>query len=224
MAEVNKKLTKEELEEDQFLIHLMNAVSYVQDRLGIFLGGLGVLIVAVLSINFYQQSRQDAELDAASLLGEALIADQNGQTEEMIRMVKLLVETDSYAGTAEAGKGQVFLANRLYAQGQYAEAQSHYTAYLSNYGDIDVLVYAASNGLAACFEAQGQLLKAAEKYREYAQKNPNKMEAAASLFEAARCYGLNGQTDIQLEILGQITSDFPKSPVAALARQQKEML
>ncbi len=68
------------------------------------------------------------------------------------------------------------LANRLYAQGQYAKL-SRIIKLLSNYGDIDLLVYAASNGLAACLEAQGQLQQAAEKYRAYAQQNPQKMEA-----------------------------------------------
>ncbi len=224
MAEANKKLTKEELEEDQFLIMLTNLVAYVQERLTLFLGALVALIAVVLLLNFYQQSKSDAALEAAALLGEALIAEQNGQFEEAIDLAQRLVQTSTYKGTAETGKGYIFLANRIYAQGKYAEAENYYNTYLNDFGDVEMLVYAASNGLAACLEAQGHLQKAAEKYREYAQKHPNKMEAATALYEASRCYSLNGQIDLQLEMLGKITRDFPKSPIATLARQQKDML
>lgn len=221
MQEQSQRLTKSELEEDRFLEWLMHAVEVVQQKWQLFVAGVVGVIAVALAIN-YALGAQEANKEAATgLLGEVLIAETNGQEEQAIKMAEQLIRT--YAGTPAAAQGMLVLANRYYLQGRYQEAEQQYQRYLSDYGDTDILVYGAWSGLAACFEAQGDLQKAAAKYREYATKHAGAEQTSLALMEAARCYGMAGDKQTQKELLQEIVRDYAESPVAPRAREELDM-
>jgi tetratricopeptide (TPR) repeat protein len=221
MAKRNRP-TKRELEEDQFVEWMVHASDYVKERGRIFAAGAAAVVIIILAVNYVQASRVNARTEAATLLGEVLMAEQGGQQEEAIRLGEQLLS--QYSGTTASAHGTILLGNRYFNQGRYAEAEKLYQAYLTERGDIDVLVFAAWRGMAACYEAQDQYDKAAAKYAEYASTHADNMAASLALMDAARCYGAMGDTQRQQDLLKQVTREFASSPVSVRARQELELL
>ena len=84
MANETQKLSKEELQEDEFVEGAVRFVEYVQENAQAFIAGLAGIVV-VDSINYFIDAQEQSQADAAALLGDMLIAEQAGQKEEAIR-------------------------------------------------------------------------------------------------------------------------------------------
>ena len=222
MAAKRNRPTKRELEEDQFVEWMVQASDYVKERGRTFAAGAAAVVVIILAVNYVQASRESARTEAATLLGEALMAEQGGQQDQAIRLGEQLLS--EYGGTSASAHGTVMLGNRYFNQGRYAEAETLYQTYLTDYGDLDVLVFAAWRGVAACYEALEQYDKAAAKYAEYANVHAGNMAASLALMDAARCYGAMGDTQRQRDLLKRVTRDFASSPASVRARQELELL
>ena len=222
MAKAGKKLTKEELKEDRFVEWIMSAAEFVRKKSQLVVAAGIFVVIVVLSINFIISSQKEARIEASALLGDAIVADGNRQDDEVIRLCELLVA--EYAGTPAAAQGTLLLANRYFARGRFVDAQELYQSYLDDYEPLDVLVFAAWSGVAACLEAEGEFQSAARLYQEYAEDHSATMQASLALFEAARCYGSIGDVANQKEILVRITKDFSESPVARRAKDLAAML
>ena len=216
MSSERRKLSKSELREDEFVEWIMQAVEYVKERASLFGGGAVAVIVVIMAINYFIESEEADRLKAAALLGDVLMIEQGGEPTEAIRLAEELVS--SYAGTPAAAQGTVLLANLHYAQGRYAEARSYYQRYLDNYEPVDVLAYAAQSGLGACLEAEGQFLAAAQHYEAYAAQQAGTIREAMARMEAARIYGLAGDSDKQQALLEEVSRTFAQYPIAAQAR------
>ena len=218
----SRRPSKEELEEDKFLEWILEAGEYIKARAQLFIGGAVGIAAILFVISYMQTSRETARAEASALLGKVLIAESNGQTQEGLQLSEQLV--DLYPGTPAAAQGLVQLGNRYYSRGRYAEAEKQFQMYLDEHGDVDVLVYAAWSGIAACYESQGEFERAALKFTEYAEQNKGQMQAALALMNAARCYHLAGQVEMAKKELERVTRDHADSPVAGRARDQLNML
>ena len=216
MSSERRKLSKSELREDEFVEWIMQAVEYVKERAQLFVGGAVAVIVVIVAINYFIESEEANRLKAAALLGDVLMVEQGGEPTEAVRLAEELVS--AYAGTPAAAQGVVLLANLHYAQGRYAEARGYYQRYLDNYEPVDVLSYAAQSGLGACLEAEGQLLAAAQHYETYAAQQAGTIREAMARMEAARIYGLAGDSDKQQALLKEVSRTFAQYPIAAQAR------
>ncbi len=222
MSKESEKLDKNELREDEFVEWLVGAVQYVQDRAQAFAAGAAVFVVALLAVNYFVESQEQAKVDAAALLGDMLIAEQSAQSSEAIRLGEQLLT--AYGGTPAAAKGAILLGNLHFTQGNIADAQRYFQLYLSDYEAVDVLVNAAQNGLAACLEAEGQYQMAAQRYEDIAVKMAGTSPAAMAKMNAARCYAHLGNRDKQRQLLESVIEEFPRFPVAVRARTELEML
>ncbi len=216
MSSERRKLSKSELREDEFVEWIMEAVEYVKERARLFVGGAVAVIAVIVAINYFIESKEADRLKAAALLGDVLMIEQGGEPTEAIRLAEELVS--SYAGTPAAAQGTVLLANLYYAQGHYAEARTYYQSYLDNYEPVDVLAYAAQSGLGACLEAEGQLVAAAQHYETYAAQQTGTIREAMAQMEAARIYGLAGESGKQQALLEQVSRTFAQYSIAAQAR------
>jgi tetratricopeptide (TPR) repeat protein len=222
MSRPNKKLSKEELKEDRVVEWIMAAAEFVREKRQVVVGAGIAAIIVILLINFIISSQKEARVEASALLGDVIVAEGNGQDDEVIRLCEQLI--GKYSGTPAAAQGLLLLANRFFALGRYEDAQKLYQSYLDEYEPLDVLVFAAWSGVAASLEAEGQFQNAAKKYQEYADAYSTTMQASLALFEAARCYGSIGDLATQKDILTRITKEFSDSPVAARARDLAGML
>ena len=222
MQERKQRVTKAELEEDEFLEWVLRAIEYLKQRSQLFIGG-AVAIVAVIAItSFMKTQRAEARERAATLLFEATVADRSGQVDQVLRISQQLV--DDFAGTPAGSQGMIVLGNRYFSLGRYADAQWLFRQYLDTHGDLDALVFAARTGLAACREAQGDLEGAARDYVQYADDNPDSPPSALALMQAARCYGQLGDAARRRETLERVTRQHPLTPVAQRAREQLTMM
>jgi TolA-binding protein len=218
----DKHPSKQELREDRFVEWVLETADFVRARAQQFIAAAAAVVLVIAGVAYYNKAQTDARVEAAALLGEALIADDNNQTDEAIRLAEQVLK--GYAGTPGAAQATLFLANRYYAQGRYGESQKLYEQYLSDYGDQDVLAFAARSGLASCAEAQGDYRQAAAKFQAAATASGGNTQGALALLEAARCYGLAGDTASQKGVLNQIAREFSDSPAAARAREELAML
>ncbi|MDE2743407.1 MAG: tetratricopeptide repeat protein [Gemmatimonadota bacterium] len=216
MSSERRKLSKSELREDEFVEWIMEAVEYVKERARLFVGGAVAAIAVVVAINYFIESKEADRLKAAALLGDVLMVEQGGEPTEAVRLAEELVS--AYAGTLAAAQGTIILANLYYAQGRYVEARGYYQRYLDNYEPLDVLAYAAQSGLGACLEAEGQLVAAAQHYETYAAQQAGTIREAMAQMEAARIYGLAGESNKQQALLEQVSRTFVQYPIAAQAR------
>lgn len=220
MSGESAKLSKESLKEDEFVEWIMRTVDYVREHVQLFIGGFIALVVLILAVNYVITSQEQGRNEAATLLGDALIAEENGQLSEAFSLFRQLV--DRYGGTPAAAQGRLMLANRYFAQGNYSEAQRLYEESFSESEKTGPLAFAAWSGLAACLDAQGQLQEAAHKYQQYAVDHPGTAEAALALLAAARCYDRLGEREAKNALLRQIARDYPELPVAQQARAMME--
>ncbi len=216
MSSERRKLSKSELREDEFVEWIMEAVEYVKERARLFVGGAVAVIAVIVAINYFIESKEADRLKAAALLGDVLMVEQGGEPTEAVRLAEELVS--AYAGTPAAAQGTIILANLYYAQGLYVEARGYYQSYLDNYEPLDVLAYAAQSGLGACLEAEGQLGAAAQHYETYAAQQAGTIREAMAQMEAARIYGLAGESNKQQALLKQVSRTFAQYPIAAQAR------
>ncbi len=216
MSSERRKLSKSELREDEFVERIMEAVEYVKEHARLFVYGAVAAIAVIVAIHYFIESKEADRLKAAALLGDVLMVEQGGELTEAIGLAEELVS--SYAGTPAAAQGTVLLANLHYAQGRYVEARGYYQSYLDNYDPLDVLAYAAQSGLGACLEAEGQLAAAAQHYETYAAAQAGTIREAMARMEAARIYGLAGESGKQQALLEQVSRTFAQYPIAAQAR------
>jgi|APSaa5957512622_1039677.scaffolds.fasta_scaffold111679_1 tetratricopeptide (TPR) repeat protein len=221
MSGESSKLSKEELREDEFVEWIMQAADYVKERAQLFIGGLVVFVLLILGINYIIESQEQAKVEAASRLGDLLMAEEEGDAAGVISIAEDLISR--FDGTPAAAQGVLVLANRYFAQENFAEGQRLYEKYLEDYGQSEILVFGAWSGLASCLEAQGQTTAAAEKYLEFATGHPQSLQAAMAVWEAARCYGQLGDISRQKELLERVMRDFPELPLAARAKASLAM-
>ncbi len=217
MSAEQAKLNKDELKEDEFIEWVMRAADYVRHHAQYFLAGAGAVVAIVLIVTYVSHSQEQARETAAGLLGDALIADDNGQQEQAASVAQQLI--DKYSGTPAATQALVLLANKRFDQGNFAEARTLYQKALSAAGDNQILRFGARSGLAACMDAEGNTQGAAAEYEKYAADYPGTAEAAESLLAAARCYERLGQTDARKGVLRRVVHDFNELPIGAQARQ-----
>lgn len=221
MSGESSKLSKEELREDEFVEWIMQAADYVKERAQLFIGGLVVFVLLILGINYIIESQEQAKVEAASRLGDLLMAEEEGDAAGVISIAEDLISR--FDGTPAAAQGVLVLANRYFAQENFSEGQRLYEKYLEDYGQSEILVFGAWSGLASCLEAQGQTTAAAEKYLEFATGHPQSLQAAMAVWEAARCYGQLGDISRQKELLERVMRDFPELPLAARAKASLAM-
>ncbi len=222
MQRVRKRLTRKEVKQDEFLIWTLKIWAYAKQEYTKILAIAAAAVVVILIAALYQrrsQTRAEAVIDA---FGEVRISLYQGKTGEAILQAERIV--DDYEGNPEARHATVFLGNLYFELGRHPEAQAAYQSYLDNYGDGGALGYAAASGVAACLEEQNDYSGAIVAYTRYAETHPSSPYAPFALTHAARCSGLTGDTERQVDILRKIVESYSNSSPGRTARTEIEML
>ncbi len=84
MQERNKRATKAELEEDEFLEWVLRSIEYLKTHAQLIVGGVVGIVAIIAIVSFMQTQRGEANERAAALLFEATVADRSGQTDQVI--------------------------------------------------------------------------------------------------------------------------------------------
>ena len=211
------KISKEQLRDDEFVDWVMVVVDYVRARYKIFVAGLVALVVVAVGVQYVLKTQERARTQAAARLGEALILEAEGQSDEAQRVIDDVLQR--FSGTPAAGQATLMVANRRFDAGQLDEARTLYGRYLADYGDANpALSFAAKSGLAATLAAEGQFEPAAAAYRDLATEYHGSFQAALALWEAAACYERLGADQKRREVLDQIVREHDELPLVNKAR------
>tara|TARA_B100001250_G_scaffold100221_1_gene84293 strand:- start:9646 stop:10320 length:675 start_codon:yes stop_codon:yes gene_type:complete len=224
MASETKRMTKEELREDEFVDWLVSAVDYIRDHRNSFIVCVVIVVGGIVGLRTFIDSQEQNKRDAAALFGDVLIAEQGGQNVEAAEKAKHIVK--NYAGSPAAGKATIFLANLHYADGSYEEAERLYSSYLESVADEknEILNHAAEMGLIACSEVNGNSEQIAAAYEGIGLKYAGQSLGALSLMSAVRCYKQLGDIGRAKTILETLKNEYPNLPIAQQARAMLEML
>lgn len=224
MASETKRMTKEELREDEFVEWLVSAIDYIRDNRNVFFVGALIILGGIVGLRTFIESQEQSKLEASALFGDVLIAEQSGQIIEAIKKAENIV--NNYGGSPASGKATIFLANMYYGQEKYEEAKKFYQAYLSgsDIERIDILSHAAEMGLLACSVVDGSLEEVAQAYEELGVKYEGESLGAFSLMSAVRCYKRLGNINHTKQLLNNLKTTYSNLPIAQQAHGMLEML
>jgi len=222
MLKPKKKISKKELKHDPLLTSIGQAKTYYdQNKKYLSYATTGLIVLVIAIVIFVNNRRANAEKAATELGKIYKIYDNaamdkaqykiaiNGQPERGIMGLKAIV--DNYGSSTSGELARFYLANAYYNLGQYDEALNQYEDFSS--GD-PLLAASATAGIASCHEVKKEFGKAAS-YYEKALSLARKSETAAEYMNnAARCYGLAGESAKAIELFKKLKKEYPTSSFA----------
>ncbi len=210
MLRAQKKLTKRQIKEDRFVTFYFRAQDFLQRHSRNILYAVGAVAAIVLIVFIFQSKQAEKERNAIVELTKAKIRYFETDYDAAIPILTNLVE--QYGGTDSAQEGTFYLANAHFQVGNYVEAEKYFTRFLENDGD-DILSASAMTGIAACLEEQQNYEKAAELYKESADKYAENFMAPQNLYDSARCYALSGKIDEARQTLSKLLEKYEDATI-----------
>ncbi len=183
MLKPKKRITKKELKQDEFLEFLYKAERFIRQHSKILTYvSLGIVVVVVLGVMMYN-SRQNAEMQAATELGAAQQLYDQEQYQQAIDQLESVVTI--FQGTNSAGVAVFFIASAYDRLGNSEEAASYYEQYLDRYDDDPLLSTSALASLGAIRAAEGNYQEAQDLYRRAIRRAPHRFLAQQYTVDAA---------------------------------------
>ncbi|MBI3259727.1 MAG: tetratricopeptide repeat protein [Ignavibacteriae bacterium] len=154
-----------------------NTTSSLQRNIKLILIGLGVVVVAITAIIFYNKSKETKEQEASVALSRVMVFIEsgdndkafNGDPQKLVRgtpIVGLKTIVDEYGGTRNGEVAAVYAGNALLAKKKYAEAEEYFSKGLGS--ESKEVTVASNAGLAVCKESKNEYSGAAEQYEKAA--------------------------------------------------------
>jgi predicted negative regulator of RcsB-dependent stress response len=220
---MSKRLTKEELHDDEFVSALYGVIRYVEENYPKVLAGIGVVVVIGLIGYFIQESANRRATAAIDAIGTVQVALMQGNTSTAITNAQSVIR--DYEGEPVAGQALTTLANIYFDQGRFDEATTHYRQFLSaTDAKLGPEAFGVWSGIASSMEAQGNVSGAAQQYLSYADSHSETPYAPLALIQAARTYKLSGSTDSAVNAYQRIVSQYSDSPAAISAKNELGIL
>lgn len=172
-------MTKEELRHDAFVEGAGRATSWLQHNFMMVLVAVVAVAVLVVGTVFFQQSRQNSQLQAGKLFFQATRLYTSGSYSEGLVVLDDLVSR--YGGSAE-GRAALYLSGASHlGLGENDRAIEQFQAYLDRNADGDYAL-SARIGLALAQESQGNLSAAVDAYKairgELGEDDPRLVQVA----------------------------------------------
>jgi len=217
MLRAQKKISRRVIKEDTLVTSYFKAQTwYDENKRRVNVAG-GIVLAVAIGLWFYsnnvRQNNDRATTDFARVFsfydnGQYLIAI-NGIPERNIIGLQSIV--DNYGGTTAGNIAKFYLANCYYNTQEYDKALKYFEDFS---GSTPLLTNSAVAGIAACYEAKGDFVKAAENYEKSALKNADDPNAPDNLLNAGRDYMRAGEKDRAVELLKRLKRDYPTSLAA----------
>ena len=212
MLRPKKKISKKELKQDALITTYAEITSFYERHKRNISIAITALVVVIIAIGLYFKNRSDNNEAATTSLGSIYSYFDSGQyqlaidgvPEKNIQGLKAIVEN---YGSSRAGEiARFYLASAYYQLGSYDEA-------LKDFEDCsppgELLSVSRLSGIADCYEAKGDHLKAGENFEKAASKDSRDVNVAENLNNAARNYAEAGEKDKALELYRRLKKNFP---------------
>ena len=217
MLKPQKKVSRREIKEDKLVTAYFETRGWIEQNTKI-LSYVAIGLVGVAVIGFlWTKNRADSNDKATTMLAKVIPYYDEGKYDPAINGVPqegtqgLQAIVDEHGSTKTGQLAKLYLANSYYALKNYDKA-------LEYYNDISVsdkLVSASAlAGAAACYEAKGDLSKAASYFEKAASKNMTPMQAPENLQRSAVDYAAVGKKEKAVELLQTLKKEFPTSTYA----------
>lgn len=173
------------------------------------------LLASIIIVNSVASSKEKAQ-EKVSLLEETyfnLLAEETPDWTTLEDDLNAMVKGSSYASV----KSAYLLGLVYYGQEKYADAQA---AFEKAYG-LNKKAYLASSSLvnaAASAEALGDTAKALELYNQVYNDYPESGVAPKALFNVARIYMQQGNTQLAQATFAQVADYYPSSEYGLLSK------
>lgn len=187
----NKRLTKEEIQEDKFIDFVLQCYAFLKDNVRTISIVLAVVIVGVFAYIAYSQNQEKKHVEASANYADisevykeaeknyldsttpAENEDDNGDDAETDKTTfqdaeeNLKVFSDKYSNTELADKARFDYAKTLYYQGKYAEARAQFEQVIKTHKPKNQ-IYAlyAQKAIGNCYEQEGNYEEAISAYDE----------------------------------------------------------
>lgn len=205
----NIKISKREMKEDKFTTFMLLAKERFMDNWTIVAGGVAVIILIVAAVMYFQSSGVKKEAEAAVVFSRAE-SDMYSKNYQ-IAIVDFKTIVDDFSSTVYAKQALFNLANSYFYAKNYTEARAAFEQYLEKYDDDKYFTVSAIAGVAATLVGTGDLIAAADKYREAAEKYPDFSINGEYLVQAMKYYIEGGQPESAKVIFAKLSKDFEGS-------------
>ncbi len=227
MLRPKKKISKRELKQDALVTTYAELTSFYETHKKNISIGITALVVVIIAAVVYFKNRSDNNEMAMTQLGSVYAIYDAGQyqlaidgiPERNIRGLRSIVEN---YGSSNAGNiARFYLAGAYYQLGNYDEALK----FFEDCSPADELMAVSRlAGMADCYEAKGEYLKAAENFEKAASKNSKDVSIADNLNNAARNYARAGEKEKALDLYRRLKKNYPSTTYGREADRYIEQL
>lgn len=214
MLTKKKKLSKKEIKEDKLVTTYYKVYNYVLDnknRLGIYLGGLLVVIAAIY---FYMNNKAENNVQAGIQLSRVMGLYDAGAYLETIegrqgtKIVGLKKIVSEYGSTENGETAKIFLANSYQMLGKVEEAYKYYEDYG---GSNKVFEATALSGEAGYYADKKEYEKAADLYLSASRVAKENVLNPEYMLKAAVNFIDAGKKEDAKDLLETIRKDYQTS-------------
>lgn len=200
------RISKQEMKEDKFTTFMLLAKEYVVDNWTFFAAGVAAVVILVAGMSLLDSSRSEQNRQA-DVIYERAMGEIVGRSYQMA-VVDFKMILDEYGSSRRASLAAFNLANAYFQQRNYSEAQAAFQNYLDNYDGDEYYTTSALSGVASCLQASGDLVGAADKYREAAEKYDDFKLSGDFYLRALKCYVKAGKLESAKVMLAKIEKNY----------------
>jgi TolA-binding protein len=177
--------------------------------------GAGILLVATGLISFYSWQREQKEITAGNEFSRLMISDSRSLTPVQQAGLYLKLARDNQ-NTLAGQRAFLQSATMLFAAGQYADAQTQFQQFLSQFPD-NFFAGQAALGLATSLDAQGKTDLAVAAYQRVINNYPDPLVAGHAKYSLAQIDEHQGKLTEALGLYEEIVHSNPNSSLGSAA-------
>ncbi len=241
----NKRLTKEEIQEDKFIEGILKAYAFLKGNLQTIIVAAVVVLVAVAGYAAYYQHQGNLRAEATLALRQATEAYQKAEeslfdaeklaeSEELLTTAQTQLKAvfEKYANTTFADKARYQYANTFYYQENYPEARTQFQQLIEKHqpeNQMDSLY--AQKAIGNSYEQEGDYEKAIAAYQAKAFPPTPQLSLEIRKFvlmearlNQALAYEKSGDSDAARNTYKEIVDEFRSTLEIGLAQKSRELL
>jgi len=206
------RLTKRQLKDDKFTAFMLDSKHQLENNWQYFAIGLVVVVLAVVGIIYYFDSKEETNNLAATQLAQA--TSQYRQGNSQVAILTLSDILTKYGSTSFAEQATFLLGKTNLEIRNFGEAELYFEMYLEKYKSDKLIRAAAMAGLGVALESQGNYVEAAAKFEKAAQDYPESALLPDLHLGAMRNFLLAGQIEKAREHFDFIQDNFGGTDIA----------
>jgi tetratricopeptide (TPR) repeat protein len=217
-----KQLLKEP---DEFLTISDKLIGWAKDHTRSVIWAGAALLVLVIGFSSYAYVHKRQANAAEIMLGQAVAKYQSALEAKDAVAAMAAVKGDFDTLIASYGKlpggrlGNLIYGHICLAGQAFDDAIAHYSAALSYYGAESALGNIILNGLGTAYLQKGEYPAAVEQFKKMVANTSTVLKDNA-LFNLGYLYKQLGQAEESQKAYQQLSTDFPQSMYAALAKEE----